>query len=34
MDKTINLTAEIDRVIERHGGGWPDAFKGMEHGAA
>ena len=28
MDKTIELMAEIDRVIEKHGG-WPDAFKGM-----
>ena len=28
MDKTIDLMAEIDLVIDRHGG-WPDAFKGM-----
>lgn len=28
MDKTIDLMAEIDRVIEANGG-WPGAFKGM-----
>jgi hypothetical protein len=28
MDKTIDLMAEIDQVIDNHGG-WPDAFKGM-----
>jgi predicted helicase len=33
MDKTIDLMAEIDRVIEKHGG-WPDAFRGMSEGAA
>jgi predicted helicase len=31
MDKTIDLMAEIDRVIEKHGG-WPSAFKGMREG--
>jgi predicted helicase len=31
MDKTIDVMAEIDRVIEKHGG-WPDAFKGMREG--
>lgn len=34
MDKTIDLMAEIDRVIQKHGG-WPDAFKGTsDEGAA
>lgn len=35
MDKTIDLMAEIDRVIDKHGG-WPGAFRGMsdEGGAA
>ena len=28
MDRTIDLMAEIDRVIDQHGG-WPGAFKGM-----
>lgn len=28
MDATIDLMAEIDKVIEAHGG-WPDAFRGM-----
>jgi predicted helicase len=28
MDRTIDLMAEIDRVIDKHGG-WPGAFKGM-----
>lgn len=28
MDKTIDLMAEIDEVIDKHGG-WPDAFRGM-----
>lgn len=28
ISETIDLMAEIDRVIERHGG-WPDAFRGM-----
>jgi predicted helicase len=28
MDKTFDLMAVIDRVIEKHGG-WPAAFKGM-----
>lgn len=28
MDQTIDLMAEIDTVIEAHGG-WPDAFRGM-----
>lgn len=28
MDKTIDLMAEIDRVIDQHGG-WPGAFKGV-----
>jgi predicted helicase len=32
MDKTIDLMAEIDRVIEKHGG-WPDAFKTMRDDA-
>lgn len=27
MDRTIDLMAEIDRVIDKHGG-WPGAFKG------
>jgi predicted helicase len=31
MDKTIDLMAEIDRVIEQHGG-WPGAFKGTTGG--
>lgn len=28
MDRTIDLMAEIDRVIDQHGG-WPGAFKRM-----
>ena len=28
ISETIDVMAEIDRVIERHGG-WPGAFKGM-----
>ncbi len=28
ISETIDIMAEIDRVIEHHGG-WPDAFKGM-----
>jgi predicted helicase len=28
MDQTIDLMAQIDTVIEEHGG-WPDAFRGM-----
>lgn len=28
ISETIDLMAEIDRVIEHHGG-WPDAFRGM-----
>ncbi len=31
MDTTIDLMAEIDRVIDQHGG-WPDAFRGMAGG--
>jgi predicted helicase len=31
MDQTIDLMAEIDRVIDKHGG-WPAAFKGMSEG--
>jgi hypothetical protein len=31
MDKTIDLMAEIDRVIDKHRG-WPDAFRGMSDG--
>lgn len=33
MDRTIDLMAEIDRVIEKHGG-WPAAFKGMDDDTA
>jgi hypothetical protein len=28
MDKTVDLMADIGRVIDKHGG-WPSAFKGM-----
>jgi len=30
MDRTIDLMAEIDRVIDQHGG-WPEAFKGINN---
>ena len=33
MDQTIDLMAQIDTVIEAHGG-WPDAFRGMVDAAA
>lgn len=33
MDQTMDLMAEIDTVIEAHGG-WPDAFRGMVDEAA
>jgi predicted helicase len=33
MDKTIDVMAEIDRVIEKHGG-WPAAFRGMSDAPA
>jgi hypothetical protein len=28
LDETAKVMAEIDKVIDRHGG-WPEAFKGM-----